>query len=157
MAMLKKLKTLFSQAIYSHSSHAKLAQSFCMGLYIAFSPFPGAHTVMMFGATWLFRLNFPMLFFATSFNNPWTMFPFFASDYSFGYWLTHNLFGWNSHWIVSYEKLFGTTKVCLLSFLIGGNILGILAGIIAYPFVSQLFKTMRNKYETNNKKQKSIS
>ena len=147
MLKLAKVKKIFKEALNSGWSVHRLSLSFCMGLYIAFSPFPGAHTIMMIAAKWLFNLNFPVLFIITSINNPWTMIPFFSFDYFFGYWLIHDFFGWNPAWVISLYKVFGSGKVCLWSFFIGGNILGIFAAIICYPVVSIVFKKLTSRFQ----------
>lgn len=137
--MWQKAKRVFYRAMNSNCSPHKLALSFSIGLFIAFSPFPGGHTIMMLAAHWLFRLNFPILFFSTSINNPWTIVPFYAFDYSFGYWFVHSFLGWSPSWIISLEKIFGSGKICLWSFFIGGNVLGIAAGLISYPIMLWFF------------------
>lgn len=144
--MLKKQKILnfFNKILKSGSSPQKLAISCCIGIYIAFSPFPGLHAVMMFFIHWLLGLNFPMLFLATSINNPWTLIPFYSTDYFFGYWLVHNIFGWSPDFGISLAKVFGSGKICLVSFFVGGNVLGLAAAIISYPFAIFLFKRLLN-------------
>lgn len=138
----EKIKKIFTNAIRSGSSSEKLTLSFCVGLYIAFAPFPGVHTVMMFAATWMFGLNFPIVFLATSVNNPWTMIPFYSLDYFFGHWLVHNIMGWNPTMVISIAKVFGLGNICLWSFLIGGNILGILVAFLFYPLVKFIFNRL---------------
>ncbi|MFC1894798.1 DUF2062 domain-containing protein [Candidatus Dependentiae bacterium] len=152
MNLIKKIKNIFKQAFTSGWSVKKLTQSFCMGIYIAFSPFPGMHTVMMFISKWVFKLNFPILFVSTSINNPWTMIPFFAFDYAFGYWLLHDILGWNPGFSISLEKFFGSGKICLVSFLVGGNILGALAGLLCYPIVNIIFKKVVKTLKLSEKK-----
>lgn len=143
--VIQKIKKIFYAAVYSNATPSKLALSFCLGLYIAFSPFPGGHTIMMFMAHWLFKLNFPVLFFATSINNPWTIIPFYAAEYSFGYWLTRSFFGWHPQWVFSLERFFGSGEICVWSFLIGGNVIGIVLGLFSYPFVVRLFTFLSSR------------
>src|SRR5581483_10373754 len=77
-AGIEKLKNLADQ---EHCS-TKLALSFCVGVYIAFSPFIGLHTVMTFIFVWLFGLNLAATFTASwLINNPWTMIPIYSTDY----------------------------------------------------------------------------
>jgi len=141
--MKQKLKSLLNKALLSGCTPEQLTLSFCMGIYIAFSPFPGLHTPMMFIATYIFGLHFPTLFIATSINNPWTMIPFYSLDYTFGYWFVHTLLGWNPTWVISLAKLFGSGTICLWSFLIGGNILGIASALICYPIMRIIFKNLK--------------
>ena len=139
---IPKIKAILRKALLDGVTPRSLALSAAIGVYIAFSPFPGAHTVMMLAAKWLLRLHLPTLFIMTSINNPWTMIPFFSLDYAFGYWLVHGLFGWSPTWTISLAKVFGSGTICLWSFFIGGNILGIVAGLAAYPVMLFIFNRM---------------
>ena len=138
----EKMKEIFKRALGSGLMPHQLALSCAWGVYIAFSPFPGLHTVMMFIIKWLFGLHFPLLFLVTSLNNPWTMIPFFSGDYLFGYWLVHDILKWEPGWHLSLEKIFGSGSICLWSFFVGGNILGIISGVITYPLALVIFKRM---------------
>ena len=138
----KKLKNIIENALKAGWTAEKLSLSFCLGLYTAFSPFPGGHTVMMVAFHYIFKLNFPLLFIVTSINNPWTMIPFFSLDYVFGYWFVHSLLGIHPSWTIGLADIFGGGTICLWSFLIGGNILGIASALIAYPVVSYFFKKL---------------
>lgn len=132
-------KEVFIKALLSGSSPERLSWSFCLGLYIAFSPFPGMHSVMMLGSMCIWNLHFPTLFIATSLNNPWTMIPFFSFDYAFGYWFLHSMLGINPSWTLSLAKIFGSGKICVWSFLIGGNVLGVASALLCYPVVKKIF------------------
>lgn len=140
MKFWNRLKESFSNAMRSGKSPRALALAFCVGIYVAFSPFPMAHMLMMVIFSWLLGLNFPIMFIAASINNPWTMIPFYSIDYAFGFWFVHNLLGFEPTWVISLVKIFGCGKICLWSFLIGGNVLGIAAGLICYPVVYYFFK-----------------
>lgn len=151
----EKLKNIFIKAFVDGCTPSKLTHSLCLGFYIAFSPFPGLHTVMMVVFTYLFDLHFPTLFIATSINNPWTMAPFFTTDYFFGYWLIHSFFELHPTWVVTLPKVFGSGTICLWSFLVGGNTLGLLAAVIMYPVAMVIFKKLAylhagNKNDENN-------
>lgn len=136
---MEKITGVFSNALYAGATPERLALSFCVGIYIAFSPFPGCHTIMMVIFKYFLNLHFPTLFIATSINNPWTMIPFFSGDYVFGYWLIHSFLGFDPGWGFSFARLFGSGKICLWSFLIGGNVLGIAASLLCYPFMYRMF------------------
>jgi uncharacterized protein (DUF2062 family) len=146
MLSLGKIKQIFKKALLSGWSAKKLALSASFGTYIAFSPFPGGHTIIMLAAKWMFKLNFPILFFFTSINNPWTMIPFCTFEYAFGYWFLHHLIGWHPSWIIPLEKIFGSGKICIWSFFIGGNILGIFAALVSYPILNVAFKKISFKF-----------
>ena len=135
-----KVSALFKKVMASGVSPARLALAVSLGIYIAFSPFPGLHTVMILSSSWLFGLNLPIMFMVASINNPWTMVPFYSLDYAFGYWLTHSVLGWNNTWQISLEKVFGSGSVCVWSFILGGNILGIVSALITYPIIKTVLE-----------------
>lgn len=139
---MEKLKNIFYKALVDGCTSDKLTRSLCMGIFIAFSPFPGLHTVMMIVFMYLFDLHFPTLFLATSINNPWTMAPFFTTDYFFGHWLLHSLLGVHPTWVVTLPKVFGSGTICLWSFLIGGNILGLFGAMVLWPFANSIFRKL---------------
>jgi uncharacterized protein (DUF2062 family) len=140
MKLWDKLKESFIEAMGSGKTTRELTLAFCVGIYVAFSPFPLAHAIMMVVLSWTLGLNFPIMFIAASINNPWTVIPFYSLDYSFGFWFVHNLLGLEPTWVISLVKIFGYGKICLWSFLIGGNVLGIVAGLICYPIAYYFFK-----------------
>ncbi|MBX9830777.1 DUF2062 domain-containing protein [Candidatus Babeliales bacterium] len=148
MNIKKKIKNIFNKALMSGHSPHTLALSCALGFYIAFSPFPGAHTIMMLLAQWLLTLNFPLLFLVTSINNPWTMIPFFSFDYAFGYWLVHKIGGFSPPWQISLEKIFESGNICIVSFLVGGNILGISSALLSYPILLMIFKKLLVKHRS---------
>ncbi len=149
MSVIKGLVNYLKKFVYKERSAQKLALSFCIGNYIAFSPFLGLHTVMVFIAVWLFQLNFPItLAVAYAVNNIWTAVPIYTLDYAFGYWLVHKvmrikMLTYSPSWMAFINNFFelklGLAKPCLWSFLIGGNLLGILTSLMFYPIVKKLF------------------
>jgi len=151
---IQKLKDLWNKAIGSGCSPYKLAYSFSIGVFISFSPFPFLHSILMIAAHFLLRLNFPILFLATSLNNPWTAIPFFSCDYLVGKWLLHSCIGWVPSWTITLPNLFGSGEICLWSFLIGGNILGIITALISYPCMLYIFKKF---YQNQSSARSSLS
>lgn len=138
--MIKKFKEVCLKAISGGTENASsLALTMAWGLYIAFSPFPGLHSVMILSVKWWLGLNLPMLFIFASINNPWTMIPFYSLDYVFGYWLLHNFLGFNNLWNISLDKIWGPSKICVWSFFVGGNVIGIVVAILSYPISKYVF------------------
>jgi uncharacterized protein len=153
------IKNFFSKIILHEKSADKLALSFCVGNYIAFSPFIGLHTIMAFLFSWLFNLNLAVTCATTYFiNNPWTAIPVYMIDYMFGHWLVHDILHLNftaitPTWIHSLtsllEQKLGINSPCFWSFLIGGNILGIIISIVLYPNMQKLFKKLLQQKNEN--------
>jgi len=161
--MVHWIKNFFSKLISHEQSPNKLAFSFCVGNYIAFSPFIGFHGIMACVFSWLFRLNLAVTFATAYFvNNIWTAIPVYTADYAFGYWLVHNIFHLNTEaftpsWMnalsLYLEQKLGLPRPCFWSFLIGGNILGIIVSVGLYPGMQRLFnKLIQQKHENISKK-----
>jgi uncharacterized protein (DUF2062 family) len=142
MKFWDKIKNAFKNALTSGSSPHELALAFAVGIYVAFFPLPATHTVIIFLIYWLTGLNFPILFITASINNPWTAVPFYSMDYFFGYWVVHDLLGLSPAWSISLEKLLGSGKICLWSFIIGGNLLGVSLALFFYPVMYRVFKKL---------------
>ena len=144
-AWLEYFKKLASQEKSPHI----LALSFSVGTYIAFSPFPGLHTIMIFLFTVLFGLNLTVTFAsAYAINNPLTLVPVYAADYGVGYWLLYKVADFditqlNPAWMQTcsayFEQKLGFPLPCFWSFLIGGNVLGVLMAFLLYPLTKSIF------------------
>lgn len=145
----QRIHSILKLLIAKERSYQRLAASFCIGVYIAFSPFIGLHTVMVCIFSWLFRLNIAVTFAgALLVNNPWTMIPVYTTGYFFGDWLIRHVLGFDllglNPWWMSFinESLFeytGISTVSLWSFLVGGNLLGIVISVMLYPVMKRLF------------------
>lgn len=136
----KKIQELFHKALHEGWTVKKLTLSVAVGMYIAFSPFPGAHLLMMIAFKLLLKLNFPILLIVASLNNPWTMIPMYSVDYAFGYWLLHHVLGLHPTFCISLHKFFGSGSICIWSFLVGGNIIGIVLALLSYPIFKVIFQ-----------------
>ena len=148
--MIKKNKILkiLQNAFVQGWTVDKLTLSLCIGAFIAISPFPGFHTLLVFVARWLFKINFSItLIFSIIINNPWTMIPIYSTDYFFGYWLLHKIWDWHPNFTISLEKIFLTGEVCIFSFIIGGMILSVLVSLIVYPIAKFLLNNIFEKYK----------
>ena len=155
-------------------SAQKLTLSCCLGIYIAFSPWVGFHTIMVFAFSWLFRLN-PAITFTSTYilNNPWTMTPLYLGDYFFGDWVLKSCFGIDSMainpswmtWVNTNLTYYtGLKGLSFWAFMVGGNLLGILFSVILYPILLNTFSKILKKTENptiqhnedNNPEQKSL-
>ena len=135
----------FKSLIKKERCAHKFALSCCIGIYIAFSPFIGLHTAMVFLFSWLFALNTAIMFAVSLFiNNPWTMLPVYGVGYIVGDWL-FKLFGvnglsWNPGWYSTLLKTYSNcSSISLGAFLVGGNLLGLGIGGIIYPIMRYIF------------------
>ena len=128
---------------------------------------------MVFACSWAFRLNLAVMLTASmAINNVWTLVPIYLSDYIFGYWLSHTVFKFNFSWLDTllircisfipifmmkwfnwafdkinyfFEHTLGLAKPCFWSFLIGGNLLGLMTSLILYPIIKRLFTKLSHE------------
>ncbi len=137
-------KKLFNRLMQHEQCVNTFTLSFCVGVYIAFCPFMGFHTALVFLFSWLCGLNFAVLLAVSLLiNNPWTMVPVYGLDYFLGDWtlsfLGFDHYAWNPSWVSYANEWFarsvGVSGFSFWAFMIGGNLLGIGAGLLAYPLV----------------------
>jgi len=170
------LISLFTKLVLKERSPEVLARSVCVGVFISFSPFPGFHTLMVLGFTWLFSLNGAAVFAGAFLNNPWTMVPFYSADYFFGEFLLRGLCGFetlafNPSWMTwvnePLARYVGIEGVSFWSFMVGGNLLGVLAAGMLYPVLKRIFARLSARvyagatktvmdHENRRAKQKSV-
>ncbi len=145
--MVNRLRSFGSWLGTKERCPHKLALSFSVGAYIAFSPLIGLHTAMAFLFGWLFALNTAVLLSVSiAINNPWTMVLVYGSNHIVGNWLFQLLnidgMSWNPGWLTSCNlflyKYLGT-GISFWAFFIGGNLLGLCIGGMIYPIVKRLF------------------
>jgi uncharacterized protein (DUF2062 family) len=130
----KRIKEAISAAIHTGGSPNKIAFAFALGVFVAFFPILGTHTVLAFGLAWIFRVN-PMLTWGGSFvNNPWTIAPIFFGSYYFGVLLMGgekkeiNVQFSNLNWNAIIELV----KVLGLPYIVGGLVAGAMASVLSY-------------------------
>ena len=75
MVSIARLRSYLSQILHLHESPHRTALAFAIGVFIAFSPIYGLHTLSVVFCTWAFRLNFLALMVGAGINNPWTLVP----------------------------------------------------------------------------------
>jgi len=146
--MIKSMYNKIRSFIKNERCPRRLAFSVSLAVFIAFSPFVGFHTAMVFLFSWLFALNAAVLLAVSMLiNNPWTMVPIYAADHVVGDGIFY-LFGINgmelnpgwvsslNTWISHYTGMEG---ISLWAFLVGGNLLSLLLAAMVYPLIRYVF------------------
>lgn len=73
MIGLDQIKQRIRHILRLGGSPHELAKSFAVGVFVAFTPFIGLHTVMALTLAWALRLNKAVALTGTFVNNPWTI------------------------------------------------------------------------------------
>lgn len=162
--MKNYVKKFIEKCILAERSPKKLTLAVCMGTWIAFSPFWGIHTVLIFLTSWLFRLNFTVVF-STGYllNNPWTMFPIFGLNYLCGHYILDtylglnliqynpSFMGWFNEKVGPYiTKYMGLHDLSFWTFIIGGVLSATIIAFLAYPLLHPFFKRAARVYHKDD-------
>lgn len=137
-SLIAFLKTSLMNTSYSVNNNAF---SLAFGVYVAFCPFVGFHTLMMIIAAWMFSLNGPLMITVSYLiNNPWTMVPVYFFGYLVGLYMVSflGLEHWPEPQMMNFlndtlQHYFKLSDIRLWPFLIGGNAVGLVAGVVMYP------------------------
>jgi uncharacterized protein (DUF2062 family) len=138
----------------------RTALAFSIGIFIAFSPFLGLHTIMATLIAFLFRFNKIAIYTGTFVNNPFlTLVPIIAASYALGALLMGRPLslpeeGWRllrephllngDYW----RQLFTHLWDIVLPFSIGGMVLSVVCSLAAYPVTLKLLRARRRMKET---------
>lgn len=140
----------------------RTALAFSIGIFIAFSPFLGLHTIIATALAFLFRFNKVAIYTGTFINNPFlTLVPIIIASYAIGAFLLgrplalpeeglallkepHLLTA--SYW----GELTRRARDILLPFSIGGITLSVVCSIIAYPLTLRLLRRRKKGIKRND-------
>ncbi|HVF28106.1 MAG TPA: DUF2062 domain-containing protein [Pyrinomonadaceae bacterium] len=133
----------------------RTALAFAVGVFIAFSPFLGLHTIMATALAFLFRFNKIAIYTGTFINNPFlTLVPIIVASYAVGAFtmgrplrlpnegmelLQHPRLLTGDYW----RQLFFHSRDVLLPFAIGGTVLSVICSLIAYPVTLKLLRARK--------------
>lgn len=130
----------------------RTALAFSVGVFIAFSPFLGLHTIMATLIAFLFRFNKIAIYTGTFINNPFlTLVPIIAASYALGAFILGRPLslpeeGWTllsePHLLTAayWRQLFTHLRDIVLPFSVGGMVLSIVCSLAAYPVTLKLLR-----------------
>jgi len=134
MATYPSFRSLLKQVLHLQESPQRTALAFAIGVFIAFSPTYGLHTVMVLFCTWALGLNFLALMVGAFINNPWTIVPILGATYWVGAMLLGRSdspsFDWHD---VSFGAIYEQVMPYAVPFFLGGLVLSLLGAALAYP------------------------
>ena len=142
-----RIKRTAQQILHLGDSPRRTALAFAIGVFIAFSPAYGLHTISVFLFAWAFRLNVVAMLAGSLVNNPWTLFPILVSTMWVGLkllptsappplnwsYFTFQVLSNSSHF--TFQMLWSQLQPFFLPFVVGATVLGILAALVAFALV----------------------
>jgi uncharacterized protein (DUF2062 family) len=136
--MTGRIQQALETLLHLEDSPHRIALAFGLGLWIAFSPLLGLHTLMALGIAFAFRLSRAAILIGCWVNNPWTLAPMFLAGTVVGCALlgvsTEGLatIDWDQHGAAFYANLLAHLRPYLWPFVVGNTILGVLFGLAGY-------------------------
>ncbi|MEJ7711403.1 MAG: DUF2062 domain-containing protein [Pyrinomonadaceae bacterium] len=138
----------------------RTALAFSIGIFIAFSPFLGLHTIMATALAFAFRFNKLAIYAGTFVNNPFlTLVPILLASYALGALLLGRPLGLPDEGLellkhphltdrAYWRSLFGHSRDLLVPFAIGGMLLSVVCSLAAYPLTLRLLRARKGQQKT---------
>jgi uncharacterized protein (DUF2062 family) len=143
---IRRIRTLFHEVLHLDEPPHRTALAFAVGLFIAFCPLYGLHTIGAGLCVWLFRLNAIAVLAGSFVNNPWTLVPILGATMWTGLQLTGSPdippLDWSN---LSTSSLYAQVMPYAVPFFIGGTVLSCVFAALGYPAAY----TMITRYRTS--------
>jgi len=135
----------------------RTALAFSIGVFIAFSPFLGLHTIMATALAFLFRFNKIAIYTGTFVNNPFlTLVPIIIASYAIGAFILgrplripdEGLELLQHPRILSgdyYRQVFVQSWGIVWPFSVGGMTLSVVCSLLAYPLTLRALRAYRGR------------
>lgn len=136
---MTRLRPLFKHLLHLDESPRRTAVAFSIGVFIAFSPTYGLHTLSVILCAWACRLNAVALLAGSLINNPWTVVPILGATFWTGFWILGYPDTPPVNWDVPDLRTFYEQILPFAApFFLGGLVLSLIGAAISYP-VAYLF------------------
>lgn len=135
----------------------RTALAFSIGVFIAFCPFLGLHTIMATFVAFAFRFNKIAIYAGTFINNPFlTLVPIIIASYAIGAFilgrplripdagielLTHPSIFSGEY----YRQVFIQSWAIVKPFAVGATVLSVVCSVVAYPLTLKALRTYRRR------------
>jgi len=118
----------------------RVALAFALGVFLAFSPLLGLHTILALSISFAFGLSRPAILIGVFVNNPWTIVPIYTAGaylgwILFGFPASRTLpdFHWSNLWHLGFWRDLLSNGAVLKPLILGSTILSVIAALISYP------------------------
>lgn len=144
--MRARLRRLIQAFLHLDDTPSRIAAAFGVGVYLAFHPLFGLHTLMALGIAFAFRLSRAAMLVGICVNNPWTMAPMYLAGTALGCRILgvplHGLrnIRWDLDGWAFYRLLLVSLRPYLWPYVLGNTILGIACGWMAYVAMREILE-----------------
>ena len=137
----------FRRLLVVDDSPGRFALGYALGIFIAFSPFVGLHTISTLLLATVLRLSKIAVLAGVMVNNPWTMVFIYGVGYQTGRIVLGGreatyFFGEED---IFFQKLWTMTKINLPAFVVGTMLSGVIAAVLSYFIVFFIVKTYQKR------------
>jgi uncharacterized protein len=142
----------------------RTALAFSIGVFVAFSPFLGFHTILATSIALIFRFNKLAIYCGTFINNPFlTLVPIIIASYATGALLLGRPLSispegvellTDPHPLTAgyYRKLFRESWEIVWPFTVGSMVLSVVCSLLAYPLTLWLLRVHQRRKAANTSK-----
>jgi uncharacterized protein len=135
----------------------RTALAFSIGVFIAFSPFLGLHTIMATALAFIFRFNKIAIYTGTFINNPiLTLVPIILASYAVGALMMGRPLGLPAEGVellkephlltgAYWRRLLAHSADVLVPFAIGGLLLSAVCSLVSYPLTLRMLRAKRRR------------
>jgi uncharacterized protein (DUF2062 family) len=147
--MIRRLKRAYEILFHVGDTPHRIALSFAIGVWIAFSPLLGLHTVIALGIAFAFKLSRGAMLVGTYINNPWTIAPLYIAGTTVGCFLLDVpaeglvAIDWDLHGLEFYRNLLDHLRPYLWPYVLGNTLVGLLGGLVGYVAVRLVLERRR--------------
>jgi uncharacterized protein (DUF2062 family) len=144
--MSSRFRRALQVLLHVEDTPHRIALAFGIGVWIAFSPFLGVHTLLALGIAFAFRLSRVAILLGAYINNPWTLAPLYLAGTVVGCILmgvsTEGLAAvdWSQQGAAFYEHLVASLRPYLWPFLLGNTVLGVTGGMLGYVLLRRVLE-----------------
>jgi uncharacterized protein (DUF2062 family) len=148
---MKHLRRLAQLVLRVQGTPTQVARAFGVGVFLAFFPVFGIHTLLAFGLAFAFRLNRVAVLAGTFMNNPWTIAPMYTAGTLLGTALlgvSPTAVGgidWSLSGQAFRDSLAAGLQTLLWPFVTGNLVLGAVAGAVAFFIVRGALEARRRR------------
>ena len=159
MPVFEMFRSTFRRLLAIDDPPERTALAFSIGIFIAFSPFLGLHTIMATLLAFLFKFNKIAIYAGTFLNNPFlTLVPIIIVSYGVGAFILGRPLGIPPEGVELlknpalfssdyYRKVFVQSWFIVYPFAIGGMVLSVVCSVVAYPLTLRALRAYRRRRE----------
>lgn len=147
--MRARLRRVVEAVLHLDDTPRRTAIAFGLGLYLAFHPLLGLHTLMALGIAFAFRLNRVAILTGCYVNNPWTIAPLYLAGTAIGCRMLGvpmeglGAIDWDLPARDLARVLGQQLRPYLWPFVVGNTVLGIVAGVVGYAALRDVLERRR--------------